>query len=62
MLADAGDSMHELFYEGDIAEIIIDGNYAYSDQRVLWLFLALKFQICWLMQGTPCMNCFTKEI
>ena len=38
MLADAGDSMHVLFYEGDIAEIIIDWNYAYSDQRVLWVF------------------------
>ena len=23
MLADAGDSMHELFYEGDIAEMLI---------------------------------------
>ena len=38
MLADTGDSIHELFYEEDLAEIIIAGNYAHSDRRALSTF------------------------
>ena len=38
MLADTGDSMHELFYEEDIAKMIIAENYAHSDRRALSTF------------------------